>query len=341
MTAVWLYGTLVGELTRGRGGTLRFEYSDEAIGRWGIGSTVLSTSMPASTAVRPPGNVASAFVRNLLPEGSALATFRTTFRALDDFALLEAIGADTAGAVVVGEDPTATATGEPTYLSLNEVGDLLDGLPIRPLGAGPAVRHSLAGAQSKLLLGRTLDGRWYESSPTHPSTHLLKPAPLDHGEVADNEAFCMDVARLAGIDTCGTETMRIGHAHVLVAERYDRLGGLRTHQEDGCQMLGLAPEKKYQHRRAGGKTIGPSLAGIARWLSEADRIHRLEAQVLNVRVGNADGHGKNTSVLHATDGTIRLAPVYDVMSTAVHHRIDTVNGPKPLTDELGMLIGGA
>lgn len=34
----------------------------------------------------------------------------------------------------------------------------------------------------------------------------------------------------------------------------------------------------------------------------------LEAQVLNVLVGNAACHGKNSSVLHLPDGTIRLAP---------------------------------
>jgi hypothetical protein len=30
-----------------------------------------------------------------------------------------------------------------------------------------------------------------------------------------------------------------------------------------------------------------------------------------------------------------------VMSTVVHHPIPTIDGPKPLTQDLGMLIGGA
>jgi serine/threonine-protein kinase HipA len=63
--------------------------------------------------------------------------------------------------------------------------------------------------------------------------------------------------------------------------------------------------------------------------------------VLNVLVGNADCHGKNISIVHHTDGTIQLAPLYDVMSTVIHHPIATVDGPKPLTDRLGMAIGRA
>ncbi len=58
-------------------------------------------------------------------------------------------------------------------------------------------------------------------------------------------------------------------------------------------------------------------------------------------VGNADGHGKNVSVLHHDDGSITLAPLYDVVSTVVHHRVMTADGPKALTTQLGMAIGSA
>ncbi len=350
MTAVWLYGTRVGELWRPRTGKLRFDFTNDAIDRWGVSSTVLSTSMPMNTSVRPAGTIVSAFFKNLLPEGDALSNFRTTYRAFDDLALLEAIGRDTAGAVIIADDPTARDVTAPRYLTNDEVAQLLFNLPQRALGASLLVRHSLAGAQKKLLLGRTADGRWYEASGSHPSTHLLKPAPLEHGEIAPNEAFCMEVARQAGLDTCVSEEVLIGTARVLVAQRYDRLaagiadpetGTTRLHQEDGCQMLGLPPENKYEQRRSGNKRVGPSLARIARWLDDKDKVRLLEAQVLNVLIGNADCHGKNVSILHKPDATLGLAPLYDVMSTVVHHPIMTVNGPKPLTQDLGMLIGNA
>ncbi len=350
MTAVWLYGTRLGELSRPRPGKLRFEFSDDSLGRWGAGSTILSTSMPLNTAVRPTGDVVSAFFQNLLPEGDGLTAMRTLYQAFDDFALLEAIGRDTAGALVIGDQPFfgtggANDDSEPRYLSVDEVGQMIAGLPERPLGASLTVRHSLAGAQRKLLLGRSSDGRWYQPSERHPSTHLLKPAPLDHPEVATNEAFCMEVARLAGLETCLTQELEIGSMRLLVAQRYDRIqhdGVLeRVHQEDGCQMLGLPPSEKYQERKGGRKTVGPSLAGIAQLLSDSDKTRLLQSQVLSVLVGNADCHGKNLSILHMPDGSSRLAPLYDVMSTVVHHPIPTIEGLKPLTHDLGMLIGNA
>jgi serine/threonine-protein kinase HipA len=350
MTVVWLYGTRLGKLSRPRSGKLRFEFSDDSLDRWGNGSTILSTSMPLNTAVRPTGDVVSAFFQNLLPEGDGLTAMRTLYQAFDDFALLEAIGRDTAGALIIGNQPFIGTSGvdddsEPRYLSIDEVGQMIAGLRQRPLGASLTVRHSLAGAQRKLLLGRSPDGRWYEPSARHPSTHLLKPAPLDHPEVATNEAFCMEVARLAGLETCLTQELEIGSMRLLVAQRYDRipLDGVleRVHQEDGCQMLGLPPSKKYQERKGGRKTVGPSLAGIAQLLSDGDKIRLLQSQVLSVLVGNADCHGKNLSILHMPDRSYRLAPLYDVMSTVVHHPIPTIEGPKPLTRDLGMQIGNA
>ena len=350
MTAVWLYETRLGELSRSRSGKLRFDFSSDAISRWGTGSTILSTSMPANIAVRPPGDVVSAFFQNLLPEGDGLTAMRTLYQAFDDFSLLEAIGRDTAGALIIADEPSvdsdfAAGQSEQRYLSLDDIGQMIAGLPERPLGASLTVRHSLAGAQRKLLLGRSLDGRWYEPSAQHPSTHLLKPAPLDHPEVATNEAFCMQVARTSGLEACVTEQLQIGSMRVLVAKRYDRIESMgpvdRVHQEDGCQMLGIPPSKKYQERKSGSKTVGPSLAGIAQLLSDGDKVRLLQSQVLNVLVGNADGHGKNVSTLHLPDGSTRLAPLYDVMSTVVHHPILTIEGPKPLTQDLGMLIGSA
>jgi serine/threonine-protein kinase HipA len=105
----------------------------------------------------------------------------------------------------------------------------------------------------------------------------------------------------------------------LCVQRYDRTvtqPTLRTHQEDGCQVLGLPPDQKYQ-------TVAhkdPSLAGFAAAILRfgadpvADLRALLQLLVLTVCVGNADLHAKNLSLLHG-DG-VRLAPIYDVVSTS-------------------------
>jgi serine/threonine-protein kinase HipA len=41
----------------------------------------------------------------------------------------------------------------------------------------------------------------------------------------------------------------------------------------------------------------------------------------NAIVGNADGHAKNLSLLRTQDGSVRLAPFYDLLSTAVYPRL--------------------
>ena len=40
-------------------------------------------------------------------------------------------------------------------------------------------------------------------------------------------------------------------------------------------------------------------------------------------VGNSDGHAKNLSLLHLPNGTIRLAPFYDLVCTRAIERIDS------------------
>jgi serine/threonine-protein kinase HipA len=53
----------------------------------------------------------------------------------------------------------------------------------------------------------------------------------------------------------------------------------------------------------------------------ADAKHLQDVVIFNVLVGNADAHGKNFSILY-TPGGPRLAPFYDLMSTAFYPDLD-------------------
>jgi len=88
-----------------------------------------------------------------------------------------------------------------------------------------------------------------------------------------------------------------------------------------CQALGLPPHLKYQNEG------GPSLAqcfALVREISSApapDVLHLLDAVTFNLLIGNNDAHGKNFSFLYDTSGgrhRIRLAPLYDLVSTAYY-----------------------
>lgn len=131
----------------------------------------------------------------------------------------------------------------------------------------------------------------------------------------------MRFARHLGVPTAAVETTVVGRRPLIVVQRYDRVvhedGAVeRIHQEDFCQATAVPPERKYQ------EDGGPSLRRIAEMMETAVSPDALEvllqAVTINVLVANGDAHGKNLSLLHDPSGTLRLAPLYDVICTLVY-----------------------
>jgi len=118
-------------------------------------------------------------------------------------------------------------------------------------------------------------------------------------------------------------------------ERFDResVDGKirRLHQEDFCQVTGTSGELKYESEG------GPSFAGCMAAMGEmgislSDRFAFIDRMIFNYLIGNADAHGKNSSVLYRNRNRKSLAPIYDVMCTCVYKNLSRVNA---------MSIGGA
>ena len=345
---VWLYDTRIGGLSEPAYGKTRFDYSTEAEERFRPGSVVFSISMPINVHRRPRGDVVRAFFHGLLPEGEARGVLCDEFsvRRGDDFGLLSAIGRDCAGAVVLV--PTDPVVSEPSPrldpLSEQDLERLIADLSQRPLGADTDVRVSLAGAQEKLLLAQTPDGSWARPVGGAPSTHILKPQDMRFDSYAASEAFCLDLARRLGLTDVDAYVLDFADRPVLVVSRYDRQWidnrMTRVHQEDACQALGIdcsnRPGRKYQAEG------GPGLATFARLLADftprSELFKLLALSTFNVVVGNADAHAKNLSILHPPDGTISLAPAYDITPTTYYTGIPTPAGPRDLSDKLGMWI---
>jgi serine/threonine-protein kinase HipA len=319
--AVWLYGMKVATVEAERR-RLRLSYTPEALARYPGGTPLLSLALPVSAEQFGSG-VVRPFLDGLLPEGEPRRAIAEDLRlrADDTFGLVRALGRDCAGAIVIqpadkaAPPPSMTTTAEP--LSDDELAELIANLRTVPLGAGDRVRISLAGVQEKLLLTRLPDGRWGRPVDGTPSTHILKPEIRGFPHTVENEAFCMRLARNLGLPVADIETIRVGERALIVVSRYDRLVDAdghveRVHQEDLCQATRTPPQKKYQ------EDGGPSLRSLATILSATDPASLgtlLRAVVLHVLVGNGDAHAKNYSLLHEPSGALRLAPLYDVMST--------------------------
>ncbi|HLG12745.1 MAG TPA: type II toxin-antitoxin system HipA family toxin [Dehalococcoidia bacterium] len=325
---IWLYGVQVAVITRHRG-RLRLEYTEDAFNRYELGTPVLSLSLPLRIE-RYTHIPVQAFIDGLLPEGQPREIIARDFgiKKDDTYRLIEALGRDCAGAIVIqpadANAPPLSTTLTARHLTDPELADLVTNLRNAPLGAGGQVRISLAGVQEKLLLTRMLDGSWGQPVDGTPSTHILKPEIRQYPSTVENEAFGMRLAKKLGLAVAQVETTVVAGRKLIVVERYDRLvhpdGSVeRLHQEDFCQATAVLPAQKYQ------EDGGPSLKRLAGILQSMGPLESMEALLravtLNVLLGNGDAHAKNFSLIHEPTGLIHLAPLYDIMST-LYYDID-------------------
>jgi len=298
-----------------------FEYETE----WLKCSEVFQLSL--SLPLRPEpyaDDTARPFFANLLPEGEVrrLIARRLHISEENIYALLKAIGGDCAGAVSIlpNQETLHQSTG---YRELNEkdLHRLLIELPHKPLLAGDeGIRLSLAGAQNKLPVYMEND-RISVARGNSPSTHILKPPMDGFKETVENEAFCMALARRMGLPAANAVIGK-NRDTILIVTRYDRERKkdgtiLRLHQEDFCQAMGTLPEQKYETEG------GPSLIQCFELLKKysirpaVDQRSLLLWTIFNTLIGNADAHAKNISLLIVNPGP-RLAPFYDLLSTAIY-----------------------
>ncbi len=322
--SIWMYEMEVAtvELDRRR---LRLRYTRQALDSFPRGLPLLSSQLRLGEEPYP--NAATRdFLDGLLPEGDPRRAIADSLglRADDTFGLTLALGRDCAGALVIqpsGEGPPPTATVlTAERLSENDVGELVANLRSAPLGADSRTRISLGGVQEKLLLTRLPDGGWGRPVDGTPSTHILKPEIQGFPHTVENEAFCMRLARHLGLAVADVETGLAAGRKLLVVRRYDRTvepdGAVRrVHQEDLGQATGTPPSRKYE------EDGGPSLRTFAGLLSATDPDSLptlLAAATLNVAIGNGDAHAKNFSLLHDRSGALRLAPLYDLLSTFIY-----------------------
>jgi len=333
---VFYAGELAGRLVQDNGGKMNFEYAPSWLSR--PSPIALSRSLPLREDPFTQREC-EGFFGGILPEAE---TRKILARILgisprNDFALLEQIGGEVAGALTFLPDHESMPAEDHHYHELadDELAKVLRELPRRPLMAGEAgVRLSLAGAQDKIAICLH-DETVSVPLGNAPSTHVLKPAVDTYAGVVFNEAFCMSLARACGLEAADVQVGDVDGIDYLLIQRYDRvteIGGSisRLHQEDFCQALGVRSDRKYQSEG------GPSLADCFALVRDAssvpavDLIALLDAVLFNLLIGNHDAHAKNFSLLYGADGATRLAPLYDLLSTVFYTE---------LTSSMAMRLG--
>src|ERR1700733_3269645 len=220
---VYLHNELTGQLVQDDGGQMAFNYAESWLNK--PGATALSQSLPLRKE-RFSRNECRGFFGGILPEESKrqIIAGNLGISARNDYAMLEQIGGECAGAVTF--IPAGRPLPQQDYgyrkLHSQELAAILRELPKRPLLAGDeGIRLSLAGAQDKVAV-RIEGGEISLPLGGAPSTHILKPSVERFEGVVFNEALCLRLASAIGLRSATVETRSVEGMDYLLVERYDR-----------------------------------------------------------------------------------------------------------------------
>ena len=312
----------------------------------------LSLSLPLADC-RYSGEQALPYFEGLLPEGDARAAIarRLGISCTSSARLLAALGRDCAGDISVVDEDEVFELHSQTYVPLaGGIFSIADN-PYEETGRlQEETRLSLAGGQEKIALyhkeGEPIHEGWFIPILGSPSTHIIKPGLLEdrYPQLSLNEFLCLRAASACDIPTAMAYLLN-PEKPLLVIERYDRLRSTKTqnglkmvnriHQEDFCQACGVRSDMKYE------RDGGPGFKRMRNVLSQYSQQPLEDIKLLvkrglfNYLIGNCDAHAKNFSLLQNSNGTVSLAPAYDLICTTIY---DGRYGAK-LSRSMGMKIG--
>jgi len=193
----------------------------------------------------------------------------------------------------------------------------------------------ISGVQPKILVrdekafaAHQKDARLSQSY--RGATHIVKFwEPNEYPQLATNEYFCLKVA-----EKCGLEVPRFRLAEdagALVIDRFDlRLDGTYRGFEDFCVLNARRTDQKYSgsYETSILKRF-QQFANSPHVRADLEKLFTLIA--LNCALRNGDAHLKNFGIVYDDVlGEARLAPAYDIVTTAVYLAKDsmalTLNG---------------
>lgn len=246
-------------------------------------------------------NLPEGFLRRKITErfGKVLAT--------DDFMLLALTGANPIGRQRVVPSGFASDWARPlqadvqALLSDDRVGSLFADLLEEFIGFG------VSGALPKVLV--------QERATIHDARWILKAGDAKLPGLVVNEFFTMRAAQLAGLHT--PEFKLADNGTVLAIRRFDHDdAGRALGFEDFCALLAMPPERKY------GGTMERIFKAIDAYADGPERLRAKEtmiaAHLFSMAAGNTDAHLKNFGLVYADLSDVRLAPMFDMVTTKVY-----------------------
>ena len=355
------------EVSLERGGTQQFVGTltgsgpDDTVFAYGLeylqseDAAPVSLSLPLQAEPFSPAQTRN-FFDSLLPEGFTRRAVAQWIHAdeSDYLTILHALGREYLGAIQIKtEEEHPQASYEP--LTVSQVRELAAEGAAKSAELVTESHLSLAGASGKV--GLYYDGEtWYLPKGTAPSTHIVKLSHVRLQQIVLNEQLALLTAKNCGLLVPDSFIVNTGSGKdeevLLATRRYDRVfrdngrtvDGLpvpaRLHQEDFAQALGLPAGAKYE--KPGDAYLQRMFSLLRRYSAQPieDMTRLWDQIVFHCLIGNTDAHLKNYSLLYSGDlRTVRLAPVYDVVSTTVYpastRKLSFRIGSAETIDEIG------
>jgi serine/threonine-protein kinase HipA len=279
-------------------------------------SAQVSLTMPVRLESWSSPELHPVFQMNL-PEGALLEAIRRAIAKLtdiEDLALLRITGGNQIGRnrfSRAGEE----APGSPEQLeSLEELLAYPDTAELfQELMKRYAMRSGISGIQPKVMLEAK------DRATLNTAGYIVKAWGADFPQLAANEFMCMSAAKRAGLPV--TEFHLAENGGLFVMKRFDLdADGTALGFEDLCSLQGVGTSRKYS---GGYERVARSIRDFVSGAYQARAREQFFAMLaLSVMVRNGDAHLKNFGVLYEAPGAVRLAPLYDVVTTTVYLRKD-------------------
>lgn len=334
---VWVNDKPVGRLSRHQRGA-SFVYDEDV-----DPGDAVALSMPVrSASYDDPRRMLPAFDTNL-PEGALLDRIRKALsKARDErigpFDILEIVGGNQIGRVRVlpdGEEPERRD-------KVRDIDDILEqkatDAMIAEITERYALRSGVSGAMPKVLLDDvTQKNDDHQRATIQTRDFILKFDDTDYPGLSLNEYHCLQAAHAAGNEVVEARLSKDGR--MLAITRFDeREDGSRLGFEDFCAMNGEVAEHKYIGSIE--KTLFRTCEDFAgKGVQGRINLEQLYRQVLtSVGLRNGDAHLKNFALVFddAANGSARLSPAYDIVTTTAYLKKDmmalNLNGTKRWPD---------
>lgn len=210
-----------------------------------------------------------------------------------------------------------------TLLNTRLSGDVFDQMVDAYLSTGIGI----AGMQPKIMV---------PDRATIPVPNvIIKIGSESYPGLAANEFVCLSAAKAAGISVPTFDLSVDGQ--MLLIDRFDLTeNGAGTQSrlgfEDIASLMGLRVRDTLSDRKYQGSY--QAIADVLKLLglSTPDLQKFYEQVAFSVMVRNGDGHLKNYGVLYNDVSDIHLAPMYDVVTTAIY-KYARLNGGEDLEDK--------